>query len=147
MTVLRGQIYQFNLNPVIFFSVQRVYSPNQILIMNVDTHAQVYFTETKLLTTCTLMPFLPKNRIYNGYDELAGTSGVSLAATWTIPFFSGSLQAHGAVTHPKGFAPTYLRSKGHGYSDVIHAGLINPLVLGGYLAGQGRVVQAQADQG
>jgi len=142
MTVVRGQIYQYNLNPMVFFSIQRVYSVNQILIMNVDTRAQTYFTQTRLLSTCTLVDSVPPNRLHNGYHFTGGAVTVSLAFALTTPFTSGRVLAHGTVTKPRAFAPTYLQGRTADHASVTSAGLINPLVLGGHFASKGRTVQA-----
>lgn len=92
MAVLRGQIYQFNLNPLIFFSIQRIYSANQILIMNVDTHASTYFTEARLLSTCTLVDAVPENRVHNGYDRSIGEVSVSNAYALTENYLSATVE-------------------------------------------------------
>lgn len=144
MAVLRGQYYQYKAIPLNFCFVVRVYSTSKIQMIDVDYNIQIVLSEAQILSRYTLVPYLPQNRVF---CTTAVSQGGAHGFALTGDFLSGSVQTHGAVNRLKAFAPTYLRSKIHGYAGVTQAGLINPLVLGGYLAAQGTVVQAHADQG
>ena len=144
MTVLRGQYYQSKAVPLNFCFVIRVFSPAKIQMIDVDYNFQVIVNETQLAARYTLVPFLPENRVHSITERsYSGAHGFAL----TTPFVSGSVQSVGTATKHKAFAPTYLRGRLTKQHAMLQANLINPLVLGGYLAAQGRVVQAQADHG
>lgn len=144
MTAQRGQYYQYKAIPEQFYFVLRVFSPTKIQLLNVDNSYSVYATQTQLNTQYILQDFLPENRISCITESSkSGAHGFAL----TTPFVYGSVSSHSAVAKHKAFAPTYLRGKAGGKHNTSHAGLINPLVLGGRLAITGRVVQASVNQG
>jgi len=145
MTVLRGQYYQWKILPNQFYFVSRIFSPTKILLFELPDGFQVYQTTAQIEANYTLLDFLPENRLWG--PGAGDRSGVSLAYCLTGDFLSARVGAQHQTLKAKAFAPTYLRGRLISQELVISAGLINPLVLGGNLAAQGRVVQAQADQG
>lgn len=145
MTVVRGQYYQYKLLPDQFYQVTRIYSPTKIQMLEMTYRVSIIQTETQIAANFTLLSYLPQNRIHGTAYIPHMTMG--LASILTGDFLSARVEAHYSAPKTKAFAPTYLRARSANHAMISQAGLINPLILGGNLAAQGRVVQAQADQG
>lgn len=145
MTVQRLQIYQFDIDPLIFFRVERIYSPSQILIMDVDTHVQTFFSEAKLLATCTLVPYLPQNRVHNGVHPVVGKSGLKIAHMLTTPMVYGNVHAHSGVSKAHGFTPTELRGRLFVRNKKTRPVLTAVAAIGGHVGSHFRVTQASID--
>lgn len=145
MTVLRGQYYQYKLLPDQFYQVIRVYSPVKIQMLELTYRFSIIRTETQVDDNFTLLTSVPENRIHG--TAYMPHFQMGLASILTGDFLSGRVDSYHQATKTKAFAPTYLRVRSANHAMVTQAGLINPLILGGNLATQGRVVQAHADQG
>jgi hypothetical protein len=145
MTVLRGQYYQWNILPNQFYFVSRIFSPTKILLFEIPDGFQVYQTTAQIEANYTLLDSLPQNRLWG--PGAGDRSGVSLAYALTGDFLSARVDAQHQTLKAKALAPTYLRERSVLATMTISANLINPLILGGNLAAQGRTVQAHADQG
>jgi len=143
MAVLRGQYYQSKILPDQFYFVSRIFSPIKILLFEYPDGFQIYQTTAQIEANYTLLDSLPQNRLkFTG----GGSAGVSVAYGLTDAFLSARVESHNLL-HAKAFAPTRLRARLTAHGKVFHAGLINPLILGGHLAAQGTVLQAQANNG
>lgn len=142
MTVLRGQYYQSKIFPDEFWFVSRIFSPTKILMFIQPGSYQIYQTTAQIEANYTLLDFLPINRL-EGHSVAQVTATV--AHCLTGDFLSARVGAH-QTFRAKATAPTYLRGRLVSHT-MVQGVLINPLILGGNLAAQGRVVQAQADQG
>lgn len=142
MTVLRGQYYQSKIFPDEFWFVSRIFSPIKILMFIQPGSYQIYQTTTQIEANYTLLDFLPINRL-EGHSVAQATTSVTHCLTGD--FLSARVGGHQAF-RAKAFAPTYLRGRLVTHATV-QGVLINPLILGGNLASQGRVLQAQANNG
>lgn len=144
MTVQRGQYYQSTIFPTEFFFVNRVYSTTKILMYEIPDNFPIYQTEAQIAANYILIDYLPDNRLSSA---ISGQAQTALAYCLTGDFLSATVGIAASDTMAKAFAPTTLRARLTRSDMVVQASLISLLILGGNVASQGRVLQAQADQG